>query len=131
MTPGLPKQTRVALREMDDGQLQCQIYRYHAYTFTGQYRPYNPGETANVANIVPLLKLEQECARCGVIRTDTLNARTMERVGTPHYDRPQNWLPAGVPRGVKPSVIAQQEAYRRAMEQAAKAEPGQRERADA
>lgn len=129
-TPGLPKQTRIALREIDDGQLHCTIYRFHAYQFTGEYRPYNPGETTGVRNIVPLLKLEQECMRCGVIATDTFDARTMQRVGVRKYNHPENWMPLGVPKGVKPGVIAQQEAYRRAMQRAGRAAPGQRETAE-
>lgn len=129
-TPGLPRRTRLALREMDEGQLQCMIYHFHAYAFTGEYRPYNPGETRGVRNITRLLMLEQECVRCHTIRTDIFNARTMERVSF-HYDKPNSWLEPGVPRGVKPSVIAQQEAYRRTMEKVGRAEPGQRATAEA
>lgn len=126
----VPGYTRAKLKLVTGEQIECGIYRYHAYIFTGDYRPYNPGEYTGVRNIKRLVKLEQECARCGVIRTDTLDEKTLERVGTPKYDYPESWIQPGIPKGVKPSTVYRQEAYRRAMEKVAHAAPGDRATAE-
>lgn len=47
-----------------------------------------------------------------------------------HYVYPEAYQIPGVPRGVKPSNIIQQESYRRAMEKVAHALPGEREHSE-
>lgn len=72
------------------------------------------------------------CMRCGTLRHEVYIAtrdRGLEKTSQT-YEYPELYAIPGVPRGVKPSAIIQQEAYRRAMEKVAKAARSDRERAD-
>lgn len=60
------------------------------------------------------------CLRCNTLRVETYHAGRfgLDKVRQ-HYTYPENYQIKGVPRGVKPQSIVQQEQYRRAMEKVA------------
>lgn len=78
-----------------------------------------------------IIKRELVCMRCETVRHEEYE---MTRWGLnktyQSYSYPQGYQIPGVPRGVKPKAIVQQEQYRRAMEKVAGAAAGQTERAE-
>lgn len=126
-------QKRVAkgLRSLPENFLDCRDLK-HSWRKVSNYRPremHTEGGKSKT-RISPLLYRTLECQRCGTVRTDTIYARTFERLSV-SYDYPEAYTMPGVPRGVKSSVILRQEAVRRANLEAAKATAGQREAAEA
>jgi hypothetical protein len=73
----------------------------------------------------------EECIRCGCIKEERFlyTKDGIEKQGQ-SYTYPEGYLMPGIPRGVKPSTIIYQEQFRRSMEEAARATPGQRETAE-
>ena len=69
------------------------------------------------------------CMRCETVRHEDYDATKagLEKVRQ-SYTYPRGYQFPGVPRGVKPKAIVQQEQYRRAMERVAKAAAGERDR---
>lgn len=80
---------------------------------------------------VPMIGRESVCGRCGTTKSETwmVGANGLEKIGN-DYDYPVDYSIPGVPRGVKSSTVIWQEQYRRAMEDVARAEKGERERAE-
>lgn len=74
---------------------------------------------------------ELVCMRCETVRREEyqLTKIGLEKVHQA-YSYPTGYQIPGVPRGVKPKAIVQQEQYRRAMEQVANAAVGERETSD-
>lgn len=71
------------------------------------------------------------CMRCTTYRHETyVQTRTgLEKTGQT-YEYPAGYQIPGVPRGVKPSHIVQQEMFRRSMEKVANAAAGESDRAE-
>lgn len=119
------------LRTLPDNFLDCRDLK-HNWRKVNNYRPREQHIEGGKqrSRISPLLYRVLECERCGTTRTDVIYARTFERLSV-SYDYPETYQMPGVPRGVKSSTILRQEAVRRAMLEAAKAEKGEREAAEA
>lgn len=120
-----------ALAGKDDVELTCRGMR-HAWKESGLTWQM-PTERYDL----PVIRLNWTCSRgCGVKRQDLLTVKPARRnrsysivsrsVG--HYTYPEGYQIPGIPRGVKPSTVIWQEYVRRAMENAANAAPGERER---
>lgn len=120
---------RENLRTIPDNRLACRQYR-HAWDDHAEFQTH-----VVKGSRTPHLRLEMSCMRgCGVILREiyiVTRASGIERVQrVTDYSGAKGYLFPGVPRGVKPLTILQQERYRRSMERAAKAKPGQRETAE-
>lgn len=75
---------------------------------------------------------EEVCMRCGTVKRErfvVLPGGVLEKISQ-SYEYPEGYLMPGIPRGVTPSVVVYQEQYRRAMEAAANAKRGERDRAE-
>lgn len=80
----------------------------------------------------PVIQRELVCMRCETVRYEWYEQTKvgLDKVGQ-SYGYPEGYQIPGVPRGVKPQSIVQQEQYRRAMEAVAGAKRGETERPDA
>ena len=125
-----------AIRKASDTSFMCRQMK-HAWTR-------KPGQNVRISLPVtkgdlPTLTTTYVCMRgCGVIRHDRMTIRQISpgsyRVidkSAPKYEYPEGYQIPGVPRGVRPSVILQQEYVRRNNEEIANAMRGERDRADA
>lgn len=128
-------QAKVAegLKQLPENFLDCRDLK-HSWQKQANYRPreqhMEPGTGQVKTRVSPLLYRNLVCTRCGTGRTDVIYARTYERLSV-SYTYPENYQMPGVPRGVKSSTILRQESVRRAMEEVANAQPGEREAAEA
>lgn len=88
-------------------------------------------QMSTVGKKIAALGRNEVCGRCNTVKRERfiVTKGGIEKVGQ-SYDYPQGYTLPGIPRGVTPSTIVLQEAYRRAMERVANAEKGQRDRAD-
>lgn len=118
----------VALKSKPDEWVMCRDMR-HAWEIQHNFYAL-PIESIGrrIAHIGRTL----QCGRCKTLRKETYivprSGARIERIGM-SYEYPDSYQIPGVPRGAKPASIIQQEMYRRAMEQVAKAEAGVRETA--
>lgn len=119
------------LRKLPDSYVQCRGMM-HAWEVLNDFRiTGTPGERGP-----RFLRRDLECMRCTTVRHDTYLLRFVK--GEPlisekahaSYTYPENYQIPGIPRGVKRHVIVYQEQFRRAMEAAGGAVPGQREVSD-
>lgn len=80
---------------------------------------------------VMFLGRDEECQRCGTVKHERFiyTKNGIEKSGQT-YEYPEGYIMPGIPRGVKPSVVIYQEQFRRSMEEAARALPGERETAE-
>lgn len=118
-----------ALTVLPDHYIACRDVR-HAWSTENDFHVYQQAQekgrrTMHIAR-------DLVCMRCGTLRHEvyiaTRNAG-LEKISQ-SYEYPEAYAIPGVPRGVKPSSIIQQEAWRRAMERVANAHQGERETAD-
>jgi hypothetical protein len=125
------KQVKVleeGLRRLEDNQLACRDMR-HAWAVEEDYHA-EPQQTAG--RKVVAIKRVLVCMRgCETRRVEHYVAARygLDKISQ-HYTYLNNYTIPGVPRGVKPSVVIQQESYRRAMERIAGTTPREREAAD-
>lgn len=124
-------QLATALRDVPDNQLTCRGLR-HAWAVDEDFHVYHveqEGRGRQTMHIARKLGCMRGCG-CSVlevyIQTRYGRIERIERITM----YPPGYLIAGVPRGVKPQSIVQQEAYRRSMESTAKAHRGDRASAD-
>lgn len=123
------KELENALTILPDRYIACRDVR-HAWSVENDFHVYRQAQekgrrTMHIAR-------DLVCMRCGTLRHEVYIAtkdRGLEKIAQ-SYDYPEKYAIPGVPRGVKPSAIIQQEAYRRAMEKVAGAARSDRERGD-
>lgn len=126
-------QIRIAegLKKLPEQYIECRGM-LHAWEVLNDFRL----TSANVPG-PRFLRRDLRCMRgCGVVRHDTFLLRFQR--GEPiiseklhsHYSYPDDYQMPGIPRGVKRSTIIWQESFRRAMENAGGAVPGERETSD-
>ena len=79
----------------------------------------------------PYIRRDLVCMRCNAVRHEEYEKvrSGLDKVYQ-SYTYPEGYQIPGVPRGVKPKTIVQQEQYRRAMEKVAGAARGETEKAD-
>jgi len=122
------KTLKDGLKRLEDHQLACRDMR-HAWAVEQDYYV-EPDQVVNKK--LQVIRRVLVCMRgCETRRVERYQ---LGRYGLDKIAQWYEYLGAyqipGVPRGVKPSVIVQQESYRRAMERAANAAPGERETAE-
>jgi len=124
-----------AIRKTSDTHFMCRQMK-HAWTR-------KPGANVRVTlpamrGDLPTITTLYVCMRgCGVVRKDRLtvkqispgNYRVIDK-SPPSYEYPDGYQIPGIPRGVRPSIILQQEYVRRANEEIANAMAGERERSE-
>jgi hypothetical protein len=124
-----------AIKKTSDTNFMCRQMK-HAWTR-------KPGTNVQVnlpvtRGDLPTITTIYVCMRgCGVIRKDRLtvkqisvgNYRVIDKAA-PIYEYPDGYRIPGIPRGVRPSIILQQEYVRRANEEIANAMAGERERSE-
>ncbi len=112
------------LKTLPDSWVQCRDMM-HAWAILNDFH------VAGKINRVSIIKRELVCMRCGCVRFEDYEMTKwgLNKVGQ-QYNYPAGYQIPGVPRGVKPKAIVQQEQYRRAMEKVANAERGQTEAAE-
>lgn len=119
---------RAGLKKLEDHQLACRDMR-HAWAVEQDYHV-EAGQS--VGKKIQSIKRVLVCMRgCETRRVEHYHATKygLDKVAQ-HYDYPDGYQIPGVPRGVKPSVVIQQESYRRAMEKIANAAKGETETAE-
>jgi hypothetical protein len=115
------------LKDLPDAYVQCRDIR-HSWYITADYHevPYT-----HVGRKLQALRRDLACHRCPCTRAQYfVNGRYGITKLSDDTKRPRDYSIRGVPRGVRQSVIVQQEAYRRAVERATGATPGQRATAE-
>lgn len=119
-----------ALRSVSDNRLGCRGMR-HAWKISRDFYVYT--QVQEKGRKTMHFARDFECMRgCGVtVREVFIQDRfgRIERIKR-STDYPAGYQLQGVPRGVKPQAIVNQEMFRRAMEKVAGAAPGERERGD-
>ncbi len=114
-----------ALQKLPDNRLFCRGLR-HAWEVDDNFHAYKQHGSSLIH-----LRRTFKCMRgCGVrvIEIFVVVKHGIERTARyTDYSLAEGYLIPGIPRGVKPLTIIQQEQYRRAMEQAANAARGERE----
>lgn len=116
------KELAEALKVLPDNWVVCRDVR-HAWSVLNDF---------HVVGTAADIQRELVCMRCETVRYETyLRQRngTLEKTGQ-SYQYPGGYQIPGVPRGVKPSSIVQQEQYRRAMERVAGAARGEKDVAE-
>lgn len=101
-----------ALTQLPDAWVMCRDMR-HAWEVLVDFHV-----TASKGRTPHEVRRELICARCKTVRKEAYHPTRyhgLEKVSQ-HYAYPEDYQITGVPRGVKPSWIIQQEQYRRAME---------------
>lgn len=109
------------LQSLPDAYIECRDMR-HSYVITHDFHAV-PG-TIEGAKVV-LLDRVLGCTRCPKTRVQHFKQGrySLEKLGET-VSTPKDYSIPGIPRGVKTQIIVQQEAYRRAMEKATGAKPG-------
>lgn len=112
------------LTKLPDNWVMCRDMR-HAWSIEHDFFV-EPSQV--VGRKIESIRRELVCMRCGTMRIEryTKGKYGLDKVGQ-HYQYPDHYQIPGVPRGVKPQSIIQQEQYRRAMEKAANATVNDRE----
>jgi hypothetical protein len=118
------KEINAKARKMPDAYLNCRDMR-HAWDILNDFYVL---KTIQVGKVVTHVGRTLQCQRCPTVRKETYIIRKngLEKISQ-FYEYPEDYLFQGVPRGVKPSWIFQQEQYRRAVRRAAGALPGEPE----
>lgn len=126
------RELAAALRAVPDHYLDCYDPSIgHAWMKDANFEPHDVQQVGR--RKLQFLKRVTTCARCGTTKTLVfveIRAGIIERIGRPHVVRPDDYKLPGVPRGVKPSIVVQQEAYRREMETATRVPRGARATAE-
>ena len=117
-----------ALTLLPDRWVVCRDVR-HAWSVMNDFY-ITPMATSRGSKITRIDR-DLVCMRCETVRHEIYHhSRSgMEKVSQ-GYEYPEGYQIPGVPRGMKPSAIVQQEQYRRAMERVANAAPGETEKAE-
>lgn len=104
-----------ALMDLPDEWVMCRDMR-HAWSVLNDFHV-----TAGKGKVISEIKRELTCVRCKTDRVETYHHTSfgLEKVHQ-HYRYPEHYQMKGVPRGVKPQALVQDEQYRRAMEKIAK-----------
>lgn len=108
-----------ALMELPDNWIQCRDMR-HAWGVIEDFHVH----TSQGRKIRELRRV-LGCVRCSTLRIEIYHVGRfgLDKVRQ-HYTYPDHYQIKGVPRGVKPQSIVQNEQYRRALERVARAERG-------
>ena len=124
--PGSPAAATFAshLRDLPTEWVTCRDMR-HAWATLNDFHV-----TGKEGGFVRVQR-ELICMRCETVRYEVYDqTRTGLDKVSQSYGYPDGYQLAGVPRGVKPQAIIQQEQYRRAMEKVAGAARNEREAGD-
>lgn len=107
------------LRDLPEKWVSCRDMR-HAWATLNDFHVTGKGHVQIQRQLV--------CMRCETVRFEVYErtATGLDKVGQ-SYGYPDGYQIPGVPRGVKPQAIIQQEQYRRAMERVAGAARNERE----
>lgn len=121
------KTLATGLTKLPDNWMACRDMR-HAWSVEEEFHV-EPSQV--IGRKIQSIRRILVCMRCETRRIENYVAGRygLDKVGQ-HYVYPNDYQIPGVPRGVKPQSIIQQEQYRRAMAKVAKAQPGQTERAE-
>jgi len=115
------------LARLPDNWVMCRDMR-HAWSVEHDFWV-EPSQS--VGRRTESIRRELVCMRCGTFRVEHyLSGRYGLDKVSQSYVYPTDYQIPGVPRGVKPSSVVQQEQFRRAMEKVAKAAAGERETSD-
>ena len=115
------------LSKLPENWVMCRDMR-HAWAVHEDFHV-EPSQT--VGRRIESVRRVLACMRCNTFRVEHYSkGRYGLDKTSQYYQYPENYQMPGVPRGVKPQSIIQQEQYRRAMEKAANAEKGQSEGAE-
>lgn len=103
-----------ALMDLPDDWVMCRDMR-HAWAVVEDFHVTERKGT-RVQTIARILG----CIRCATLRKETYvhNGYGLDKIGQ-GYQYPEGYQIKGVPRGVKPQAIIQEEQYRRSMEKLA------------
>lgn len=108
-----------ALMELPDNWVMCRDMR-HAWSVLEDFH-------VHIAQGQKIQELRRvlHCLRCQTLRIEIYHVGRygLDKVRQ-HYTYPDNYQIKGVPRGVKPQSIVQQEQYRRSMERIANSSQG-------
>lgn len=115
------------LKKLPDNFVMCRDVR-HAWMVESDFHV-EPSQVEG--RKIQSLKRVLICGRCETRRHERyISAKYgLDKIGQ-WYENPEGYQIPGVPRGVKPSHIVQQEMYRRALEKAAHAARGERSAAE-
>lgn len=104
-----------ALTELPDNWVMCRDVR-HAWSILEDFHVH-----LQQGKQIQELRRVLACVRCQTLRIEIYHVGRfgLDKVRQ-HYGYPDNYQIKGVPRGVKPQSIIQQEQYRRAMEKVAR-----------
>lgn len=119
-----------SLKTLSDPFLVCRDVR-HAWVVENNFHVTPSQQEGGRVRITHIAR-DLACMRCNTWRHEhyvMTKHDGLEKVGQ-SYEYPEAYQIPGVPRGVKPSTIISQEVYRRALEEAAHAQPGERETAE-
>ena len=119
------KQLAAGLAKLPDTYVDCRDMR-HAWRVQNDFHVV---KQTQVGRKVTHVGRNLRCRRCPTIRNEVylIRANGLEKISQ-SYSYPEDYMLPGVPRGVKPSWIVQQEQFRRAMERVGGALPGQSDR---
>ena len=108
-----------ALMGLPDNWVICRDMR-HAWDVLVDFHV-----TEGTKRVIQEVRRELMCLRCETQRLETyhLGRFGLEKVAQ-HYRYPEHYQIKGVPRGVKPQSIIQQEQFRRSMERVAESAKG-------
>ena len=103
-----------ALQDLPDNWVMCRDMR-HAWTVLDDFHV-----AVRQGSKIQEIRRTLLCLRCATSRREVYHQGTygLDKVAQ-HYTYPDNYQIKGVPRGVKPQSIIQQEQWRRAMEKIA------------
>jgi hypothetical protein len=103
-----------ALMDLPDDWVMCRDMRHAWHVMEDFHVSKNRGHSIQELNRTLI------CMRCTTLRIEVYHSGRfgLDKVRQ-HYTYPDNYQIKGVPRGVKPQSIVQNEQYRRAMERAA------------
>lgn len=115
------------LQRLPDNWIMCRDMR-HAWSVEENFHV-EPSQS--VGRKLQAVRRVLVCMRCETRRVEHyLAGRYGLDKDSQHYIYPADYQLPGVPRGVKPASIVQQEQYRRVMEAAANAAAGETDRAE-
>lgn len=120
-----------ALTTLPDQYVACRDLRHAWLKVINDFHVVSSQSAKGGAKAAAIIYRDVQCIRCETIRHEqySMTKYGLEKTHQT-YEYVEGYQIPGVPRGVKPSTIIQQEQYRRAMERVAKAAKGERETAE-
>lgn len=107
-----------SLRRLRDEQLACRDMR-HAWEVDQDFHVV-PSQSAGRRKVLALRRIWSCSRNCGVTKVQNFDViNDVLHFVSSYLKYPRDYQIPGIPRGVRPSIIVQQEAYRRAMERVA------------